>query len=193
MNTGETLRYFATVAINRGAGAIAGANRILSTQVAGWILGRQNIAGRSGECDLRVGGKWRSDGLGADGTPFHVSGEYLEYPPPRLLVHTWVASYMGELKTTVRWELKAEKGGTQVTLRHRGFAGNAEAVKSHGLWRRARRSIPAGDSHLQESGNTLWAGVLPCPTSGPRMPGPWSKSPRQVRTPAPTCLWSSPI
>jgi uncharacterized protein YndB with AHSA1/START domain len=83
------------------------------------------------QSDLRVGGKWRSDGMGADGTPFHVSGEYLEYQPATLLVHTWVASYMGELKTTVRWELKPEKGGTQLTLRHSGFAGNAEAVKSH--------------------------------------------------------------
>jgi len=46
-------------------------------------------------------------------------------------VHTWVASYMGALKTTVRWELKADKDGTQVTLRHSGFAGNIEAVKSH--------------------------------------------------------------
>ena len=84
------------------------------------------------QSDRRVGGKWRSDGVGADGTPFHVSGEYLEYEPPTLLVHTWIASYMGELKTIVRWELRAEKGGTQVTLRHSGFAGNTDAVKSHG-------------------------------------------------------------
>ena len=83
------------------------------------------------ESERRVGGKWRSDGVGADGTSFHVSGEYLEYDRPTLLVHTWVASYMGALKTTVRWELKADKGGTQVTLRHSGFAGNIEAVRSH--------------------------------------------------------------
>ena len=36
--------------------------------------------------DLRPGGKWRSAGVGADGTKFHVEGEYLEIDPPRLLV-----------------------------------------------------------------------------------------------------------
>jgi uncharacterized protein YndB with AHSA1/START domain len=80
--------------------------------------------------DLRVGGKWRSDGAAADGTPFHVSGEYLEIVPPTLLVHTWVASWTQELKTVVRFELKAENDGTHVTLRHSGFAGHPEA-KNH--------------------------------------------------------------
>ena len=39
------------------------------------------------ECtgDLRPGGKWSSTGVGADGTPFRVDGEYLEIAPPRLL------------------------------------------------------------------------------------------------------------
>jgi uncharacterized protein YndB with AHSA1/START domain len=82
--------------------------------------------------DLRRGGKWRSDGVGADGKPFHVAGEYLEYDPPKLLVHTWVPSYMGDFKTVVRWELKQEKGGTHVTVRHSGFAGQPEGAKSHG-------------------------------------------------------------
>ena len=39
--------------------------------------------------DVRPGGKWRSDGIGADGKEFYVEGEYLEVVPPRLLVHTW--------------------------------------------------------------------------------------------------------
>ena len=43
--------------------------------------------------DVRPGGKWRSDGRGADGTDFYVEGEYLEVDPPRLLVHTWIGSY----------------------------------------------------------------------------------------------------
>jgi len=56
--------------------------------------------------DLRPGGKWLSVGVGADGTPFRVEGEYLEVDPPRLLVHTWIGSYSGSLKTVVRWELE---------------------------------------------------------------------------------------
>ncbi|MFZ0816376.1 MAG: SRPBCC domain-containing protein, partial [Candidatus Sulfotelmatobacter sp.] len=55
------------------------------------------------KADLCVGGKWSSVGVGADGTSFRVAGEYLEVDPPRLLVHTWVASYTGPLKTIVRW------------------------------------------------------------------------------------------
>jgi uncharacterized protein YndB with AHSA1/START domain len=56
--------------------------------------------------DLRTGGKWSSVGTGADGTSFRVDGEYLEVDPPRLLVHTWIASWTSNLKTVVRWELE---------------------------------------------------------------------------------------
>jgi uncharacterized protein YndB with AHSA1/START domain len=52
--------------------------------------------------DVRPGGKWRSDGIGADGKEFYVEGEYLEVEPRRLLVHTWKGSYNGPLTTVVR-------------------------------------------------------------------------------------------
>lgn len=100
--------------------------------------------------DLRVGGKWRSDGIGADGKSFYVEGEYLEVEPPRLLVHTWVGSYSGDMKTVVRWELephtvhglhpsgpKKSGTGTLVRVRHEGFAGNLPAAEGHGEgWKR---------------------------------------------------------
>ena len=78
--------------------------------------------------DLRVGGSWRSQGVGADGTAFQVSGEYLELDPPRLLVYTWIASWTGDLKTAVRWELTPQNSGTLLKLRHSGFAGNTKAA-----------------------------------------------------------------
>jgi uncharacterized protein YndB with AHSA1/START domain len=100
--------------------------------------------------DLRPGGKWRSDGVGADGNSFYVEGEYLEVDPPRLLVHTWIGSYSGGLKTVVRWELeptdvhglhasgpKKAGTGTLVRLRHEGFAGVPAQASSHGDgWKR---------------------------------------------------------
>src|SRR5262249_44582236 len=43
--------------------------------------------------DVRRGGKWSSVGLSQDGSTFRVDGEYLEVDPPRLLVHTWIASW----------------------------------------------------------------------------------------------------
>lgn len=97
------------------------------------------------KADLRPGGKWQSDGIGAEGTSFRVEGEYLEIDPPRLLVHTWIPSYSPALKTVVRWELEPReihclqhKGpqkvgtGTFVKIRHEGFAGNLAQAKGHG-------------------------------------------------------------
>jgi uncharacterized protein YndB with AHSA1/START domain len=83
------------------------------------------------ESDLRVNGKWKSTGVGANGDTFQVSGEYLEVDPPRLLVQTWVSSYAGDLKTTVRWELEPQ---SVHALHPRGpqRAGNPEQAKSHG-------------------------------------------------------------
>ncbi|HEY6766339.1 MAG TPA: SRPBCC domain-containing protein [Candidatus Sulfotelmatobacter sp.] len=94
--------------------------------------------------DLRPGGKWYSAGIGADGTAFHVEGEYLEVDPPRLLVHTWIGSYSGELKTVVRWELEPAKihglhpsgpkkagTGTRVKVRQEGFAGAPQVAAGH--------------------------------------------------------------
>lgn len=99
--------------------------------------------------DVRPGGKWRSDGVGADGQTFHVEGEYLEVDPPRLLVHTWVGSY-DQTRTVVRWELEPQtvnalhpggpkKSGTGTLLRVRqeGFAGNLKSAQDHGEgWKR---------------------------------------------------------
>jgi len=104
--------------------------------------------------DVRPGGKWRSEGFGADGKAFYVEGEYLEVDPPRLLVHTWEPSYGGPAKTPaktiVRWELEAQSvhglhpggpkkagTGTLVRVRHSGFAGDIAAITSHGEgWKR---------------------------------------------------------
>lgn len=119
------------------------------------------------ECniDLRPGGKWSSVGVGADGTSFRVDGEYLEVDPPRLLVHTWKPSYSQTLNTVVRWELEPRplhglqtRGpqkmgtGTQVRLRHSGFAGNAIAAADHGNgWKRVLAWMQA----FAEEGETV--------------------------------------
>jgi uncharacterized protein YndB with AHSA1/START domain len=83
--------------------------------------------------DVRPGGQWRCDGASdADGSPYHVSGEYVEVDPPRLVSYTWIASFSGMLKTLVRWDLEAASGGTRVRLQHSGFAGApAQAAQGH--------------------------------------------------------------
>ena len=96
------------------------------------------------KADVRSGGKWSSVGVGADGSSFRVDGEYLEVDPPRLLVHTWIASGSGNLETVVRWELEATEvhglhpsgpkragTGTLLKIRQTGFAGAPQAAKGH--------------------------------------------------------------
>ena len=68
--------------------------------------------------------------------PFEVSGEYLLLDPPRLLEHTWVASWTGTAKTVVRWELTAAEQGTLVRIRHRGLAAYPEIGRSYRGWPR---------------------------------------------------------
>lgn len=95
--------------------------------------------------DVRVGGKWFSEGMSDNGEPFRVEGEYLEIEPPKLLVHTWNPSYSNLRGTIVRWELEPHNVQalhpqgphtvgtvTLVRIRHSGFAGNLDQCKGHG-------------------------------------------------------------
>ena len=99
--------------------------------------------------DLRVGGKWSYDGIGPNGTNFHMEGEYVEIDPPRLLVQTRTADFVGDFQTVVRWELapqtvnslhpsgpKKSGTGTLVRVRQEGFAGNVANATGHGEGRK---------------------------------------------------------
>jgi uncharacterized protein YndB with AHSA1/START domain len=82
--------------------------------------------------ELKPGGRFKSSGVGADGMPFAVEGEFLEIDPPRRLVHTWQPGWEPGPPTTVTYRLEALDGGTRVTVRHDGFGDRAESCKSHG-------------------------------------------------------------
>jgi uncharacterized protein YndB with AHSA1/START domain len=103
------------------------------------------------QSELRPGGKWRSAGIGHEGRPFQVTGEYLEVSPPRLLVHTWIASWTGDAKTTVRWELHTTSTGTLLRLRHSGLAAHPGIGDSYRGWPRMLGWIQA----LLEKGETV--------------------------------------
>jgi uncharacterized protein YndB with AHSA1/START domain len=75
-------------------------------------------------------------GVRPDGSDFEVTGEYLEVDPPRLLVYTWVASWTGDAKTTVRWDLLPADRGTLVRISHSGLAAYPEIADSYKGWPR---------------------------------------------------------
>ncbi len=94
--------------------------------------------------DLRPGGKWSGSGLSADGSSYHVEGEYLEIDPPHRLSYTWKASWCHPLETLVHWELESREvhalqhrgpqkvgTGTLLKLRHQGFRGEEKVLAGH--------------------------------------------------------------
>jgi uncharacterized protein YndB with AHSA1/START domain/uncharacterized protein YciI len=86
--------------------------------------------------DLRVGGRYRSEGKGADGHAFHVAGEILEVDAPRKLVQTWEPSWVQGAATTVAWLLDPTPTGTRVTVRHTGFQDPAACNEHATGWTR---------------------------------------------------------
>jgi uncharacterized protein YndB with AHSA1/START domain len=102
--------------------------------------------------DVRVGGAWRSEGVGADGKPFSVEGEFLEVDPPRKLVHTWRADWDGGALTTITYRLQPSATGTRLTLRHDGFAGRPESCEGHSQgWERVLEWLAAHFRGAQRS------------------------------------------
>jgi len=128
-------------------------------QVPQWWGGRG--AGQEYRCtaferELQVGGRWRCRGVDGSGGKFEVSGEYLELDPPRLLVSTWRASWTGDARTTVRWELAATETGTQVKMRHSGFAAHPEIAMAYRGWPQMlswlREFVESGETVLSRMG-----------------------------------------
>ncbi len=91
----------------------------LSTpEVIEWWGSAETYQVRRWQMDLRVGGKWRSEGVSADGRPFTVQGEVLELDPPWLLTHTWSDDWDGgghtdaaTLARVKRWALPPASTG----------------------------------------------------------------------------------
>jgi uncharacterized protein YndB with AHSA1/START domain len=81
--------------------------------------------------DLRVHGRWRAEGKGADGHAFSVQGEFIELDPPHTLVQTWQPDWDAGAVTTLTYRLAAIEGGTRLTVRHEGFAGRPESCANH--------------------------------------------------------------
>ena len=104
---------------------------LTSEEIVEWWGSAETYRTTKWSGDLRVGGAWRTDGIGADGKRFSVGGEFVEIDPPRKLVHTWRADWDGGNVTTVTFRLEPIAGGTRLTLRHEGFAERRESCAGH--------------------------------------------------------------
>ena len=102
-----------------------------SAEISTWWGSPETYRTTSWTGDLRPVGKWRCEGVGADGQAFSVGGEFLEVDPPRRLKQTWIAPWDGNNSTTVTFLLEAVTGGTRITVRHTGFAGRPESCNGH--------------------------------------------------------------
>jgi uncharacterized protein YndB with AHSA1/START domain len=103
---------------------------LTTPEVAEWWGSPETYRIERWTADLRPGGAWRSEGVGADGKPFIVSGEILEVDPPWLLVQTWKYSWEGGGSTIVRYQIDTIPTGSRVTVHHQGFAA-AAPCESH--------------------------------------------------------------
>lgn len=103
---------------------------LTTSELTKWWGSAEQYRTTSFTIDLRPGGAWRSDGVGADGTPFHVGGEVLEVEAPRKLVQTWKPSWSQHPASKVSYTIEAIATGSRVTVRHTGFA-SMEDCESH--------------------------------------------------------------
>jgi uncharacterized protein YndB with AHSA1/START domain len=108
-----------------------------SADITAWWGSPEEYRTTGYEADVRPGGRWRADGVGADGSAFFVEGEFREVDPPRKLVQTWKPAWDGGHETVLTYRLDAIEGGTRLTLRHEGFADRTESCRGHAAgWER---------------------------------------------------------
>jgi len=103
-----------------------------SDEVVRWWGSAETYRTTGWSADLRVGGRWRAEGLGADGNAFHVGGVFVEVEPPLRLVQSWEPSWDPGASTRLTYQLEPIDGGTRLTVRHQGFEGRAASCRGHG-------------------------------------------------------------
>ena len=107
----------------------------------------------SATLDVRVGGKYRIEGVRKEGSgvtaedicagrPFNaVVGEYTKVIPNELLQFTWTAAWAPEEQSLVTVSLKDAPGGTEIILLHERFLSEASRDAHDAGWIYALGSI----------------------------------------------------
>lgn len=104
--------------------------------------------------ELRPQGAWKATGVGADGSPFTVSGEYLVVEPPHRVTFTWKPEWDGGHVSTVTYRLEPTPTGTRLVLRHDGLTDRPDSCRGHSqgwervlTWLTAHAAAPAPAPH----------------------------------------------
>jgi uncharacterized protein YndB with AHSA1/START domain len=136
-------------------------------QLAAWWGSGETHRARDWQADVQPGGRWHARTTDAAGREGSLAGEYRVVDPPRVLEHTWQASW-DEAPTVVRYELApAQVGGvsgTRVTVTHTGFDG----VTGLALGTAVGASISAIESVIEPAigvagGRALATRIVPAP------------------------------
>jgi len=109
---------------------------VASEEIASWWGSPETYRVTRWTGDVRPGGWWRSEGVGADGATFAVGGEILDVVPPSLFVHTWRYEHRPSDVTTVRFQIEPIPGGSRVTVRHEGFTNRTDCDSHSRGWER---------------------------------------------------------
>ena len=89
-------------------------------KIAKWFW-PESAAVLRAETDVRVGGRYMVVFRTGDGEEHHVSGVYREVVPDQKLAFTWAWRSMPERESFVTILIKAEGGGSLLTLIHEQF------------------------------------------------------------------------
>jgi uncharacterized protein YndB with AHSA1/START domain len=102
-----------------------------SEEITRWWGSCESYTTETWTTDFRVGGPWKATGRSGDGTPFSVSGTFLEIDPPHKIVQTWKPDWDDGNETTLTYRLVPTASGTRLTVRHEGFIGRVQSCEEH--------------------------------------------------------------
>ncbi len=106
---------------------------LTSVEICDWWVHPGVFDTREWTGDVRVGGRWRSAGIGM-GEPYSITGEYLEVAAPARLAHTWKMSDEPGDPSTVVYRVEPEGEGVRLTVDHAGLMAEPACEATRAGW-----------------------------------------------------------
>lgn len=106
-----------------------------------WMGPSDDFQVLTAEADVRVGGHYRIVMNSPDGAEQAVGGVYREVEADRKLVYTWAWQSTPERESLVTVELTPAGDGTELLLKHEGFADKESRDRHQQGWSRCVRRL----------------------------------------------------